>query len=396
MADYQYVKSTGTVLPDTGDLLSEVQNEFRNAFGADIIVSPDTPQGVLMTSETIARDAVVRNNAALANQINPNLAGGIFLDAICALTALERQKATRSLVTAVISGVDGTVVPSGVRAQTTNGDVFISIQTVTINGGTADAIFRSEEFGPIGAAPGALTEILDAVLGWDAITNTTAATLGRERQSDQSLRQLRRITLASQGTALAEAITSDLYKVEGVKSLKFRENVSDTTQTIDGVDLVPHSIYVCISGGADQEIAASLLRNKSLGANWNGGVTVNVVEPTSGQTYAVKFARPTAVPIFVRVYVKSFSVLIDPITSTKDAIMSYVNGELSSEPGFVVGEPVSSFELAGAINRQNPEIYVQKLEISQDGGTTWTTNEIPIGIDEIPTLTATNIAVNLI
>lgn len=397
MADYQYVKSTGTIVPDTGDILSDVQTEFKNAFGNDIIVTSDTPQGVLIAAETRARDAVVRNNAALANQINPNLAGGVFLDAVCALTDLQRAKATRSLVTATLSGVAGTVVQSGVRAQTTNGDIFISIQTVTIgSGGTANAIFRAEEYGPIGAAPGSLTEILDVVLGWDAITNAGAATLGKERQSDQSLRALRRVTLADQGVALPEAITSALYKVEGVKSLKFRENVTNATATIDGVSLVDKSIYVCIDGGADGEIAAALLENKSLGCNWNGGVTVNRIDPVSGQTYVVKFARPVAKPIYVRVYVKSFSVLVDPIITTKAAIMAYVNGELENEPGFVVGEPVSPFELAGAINRQDPEIYVQKLEVSSNGGTTYTTNEIPIAISEIATLNPLNINVNVI
>lgn len=396
MPNFQYVKSTGTIVPDTADLLTAAQTEYRLAFGNDLIVSAETPQGVLITAETIARDAVVRNNAALANQINPNLAGGIFLDAICALTDLERLDATRSEVVATLTGVDGTVIPSGVRAQTTNGDVFVSTQTVTIAAGSASAVFRAEAFGPIGASPGSLSEIVDAVLGWDAITNAADAVLGREEQSDQSLRALRRVTLAGQGTALPEAIISELYKVEGVKSLKFRENVTDATATIDGVSMVANSVYACVSGGSDTDIAEALLRKKSLGANWNGGVTVPTIEPVSGQTYQVKFSRPEAIPIFVRVFIKSFSVLIDPIISTKESIMAYVNGELEGETGFAVGEPVSPFELAGAINRQQPEIYVQKLEISDDSGSTWVTAEIPIAISEIATLDENNILVNLI
>lgn len=396
MADYQYLTNTGTIVADTGVVLTDIQNEFKAAFGADLIVTTDTPQGVLIAAETIARTNVIKNNAALANQINPNLAGGVFLDAICALTALDRFPATRSLVVATLAGVDGTVIPSGVRAQTTNGDIFESIQTVTIASGTATATFRAQEYGAIGAAAGTLTEILDNVLGWDSITNPSAAILGQSIQSDQSLRALRRVTLADQGVSLAEAITSGLYKVEGVKSLKFRENVTNATATIDGVSMVAKSIYVCIDGGDDDEIAAKLLEKKSGGCAWNGGVTITTIEPISGQEYDVKFDRPADIDIYVRVYVRSFSVLTDPIESTKTAIMAYVNGELENEVGFGVGEPVSPFELAGAVNRQYPEIYVQKLEISDDAGTTWSTNELPIGIDEIARLLITNIQVNLV
>lgn len=396
MADYQYLTNTGTIVADTGVVLTDIQNEFKTAFGADLIVTTDTPQGVLIAAETIARTNVIKNNAALANQINPNLSGGVFLDAICALTALDRSPATRSLVVATLAGMDGTVIPSGVRAQTTNGDIFESIQTVTIASGTATATFRAQEYGAIGASAGTLTEILDNVLGWDSITNPAAAILGQSIQSDQSLRALRRVTLADQGVSLAEAITSGLYKVEGVKSLKFRENVTNATATIDGVSMVAKSIYVCIDGGDDDEIAAKLLEKKSGGCAWNGGVTITTIEPISGQEYDVKFDRPAEIDIYVRVYVRSFSVLTDPIESTKAAIMAYVNGDLENEVGFGVGEPVSPFELAGAVNRQYPEIYVQKLEISDDAGTTWSTNELPIGIDEIARLLITNIQVNLV
>lgn len=396
MADYQYINETGTIVPDTADIQTGVQNEYRAAFGADLDVTPSTPQGLLITAETLARDAVVRNNAALANQINPNLAAGIFLDAICALTALERDAATFSTVTATMTGVNGTIIPEGARAQTSNNDIFESTQTVTITGGTATAIFRAIESGPIACASGALNQIVDAVLGWETIDNVAGAELGQEQQSDQSLRTLRKLTLAIQGVALPEAIISGVMVVEGVKSMTFRENVTNATATIDGKSLLAHSVYACVDGGTDSDVAKALLANKSLGANWNGAVTVNVTEPLSGQAYAVKFDRPTAVPVLVRTWVRSDSVLLDPITSTKDAIMAYVNGELEGERGFVVGADVSSFELAGAVNRNAPGIYVQKLETSDDAGVSWSSDEIPIGIDQKATLLVTNISVTVI
>lgn len=398
MADYEYINNSGVIVPDTSDILTDVQNEYRNAFGQDLVVTPDTPQGVLITAEALSRDAVARNNATLANQINPNLAGGIFLDAIMALTGSTRDPAERSRIIATLSGVPGTIVPAGVVASTAGDeDQFELVNTVIIQpSGSVAGEFQSVEFGPIPASSGTLTQIVSGVLGWETVTNTDAAVLGRAEQSDQAARLYRRNTLALQGQSVAEAITSELYATEGVRSLSFRENVANTTQVIDGITLVAHSIYVCVDGGANEDVAASILRKKSAGANYNGDVTVNVLEPFSGQTFPVKFDRPDPINIQARVTIRASSSIVDPVQAVKDAILAYANGELEGEPGFTVGNDVSSFELAGAINRLYPSIYVQKVELSLATPTVWSTDPIAIGLDEIAAIVSGAITVIIV
>lgn len=394
MADYQYLNSTGVIVPDTADILTGVENEFREGFGNDLVTTPDTPQGVLITSETLARDAVVRNNAALANQLNPNIAGGVFLDAICALTALQRIAATRSVALVQLTGVPSTIIPAGSQARTSVGDIFESTGTVILDGsGNGEVSFRSVEYGPVPAAASAINMIVTAVLGWETVTNADGAILGTEEQSDESLRALRRNTLALQGVALPVAITSALYATEGVRSLTFRENIAATTQVIDTITMVAHSIYVCVDGGTDLDVATAILNNKSLGAGYNGGTTVPVVEPASGQTYDVTFDRPTAIPIKARVTIKSGTYLVDPVTAIVNSILAYANGDLSSEPGFTVGSDISTFELSGAINRAYPEIFVKKVEITTIAADSYSTALIPIEIDEIATITSGTIFV---
>lgn len=382
MSDYQYLQNTGVVVPDTSDILTTVQNEFKTAFGDDLVVDPSTPQGVLITAETLARDAVVRNNAALANQINPNVAGGVFLDAIWALTGGERTKATRSTVTATLTGVPGAIVPAGARASVgIGGDEFELISTVIIGiGGSVDGFFQSLEFGPIAASVGALDSIVTPVLGWETVSNPAAALLGTATQSDVSARRARRNTLALQGVSLPEAITSAVYATEGVKSLSFRENVTNVAATIDGVLLAPHSIYVCVDGGSDQDVAAALLENKSLGAGWNGSVTVTVTEPASGQPYTVKFDRPTEITILAKIYVRVGAVTGDPATIVRESIMQYVNGEIDNEDGWTVGADASPFELAAAINYNSPGLFVTKAELAKQSDGIYSTNTIDIAI----------------
>src|ERR1700748_2899361 len=110
MALYNFIIESGVIVPDTSELLSEVQQEYKDVFGEDLNVNPETPQGILINAEALSRGSVADNNAALANQINPNIAGGVFLDAICALTGLIRTPDTASTVLAQVTGVAGTTI----------------------------------------------------------------------------------------------------------------------------------------------------------------------------------------------------------------------------------------------------------------------------------------------
>lgn len=396
---YEYITDTGTVVPDTADVQKGVEQEFKDAFGQNLIVTANTPQGVLIAAEVTARMAVLRNNAALANQINPALAGGVFLDALWRLTSSTgRIAATRSTVAGVtVTGVVGTIIPAGSIARTAAGDRFTTDADVTIGAlGTATVNFSSENFGPVACGIGALTTIVSAILGWETVTNPTGATLGKNRETDAAARRRRRDTLAQQGTALPEAITSGLYDTEGVRSLKFRENTTAAAAVIDGINLAAHSIWVCVDGGTDAAVAATLLSRKSLGAGWNGAVTVNVTEAASGQVYPVKFDRPTAVPVLVRVTARNVSAVADPVTLIQQAILDFAAGKLEDEAGFTVGGSVSPFELAGAVNRQSPGIYVQKVEATLASVVNYQPLEVPIAINQIATLVQASITVIMI
>ena len=111
MAVYDYLISTGVIVPDTSDTREDVIAEYRSVFGADFIVDDETPEGTLITAETTSRQSVARNNAAVANQINPNLAGGPFFDAIWALTGGGRDTGRRSAVMVTVTGAANTIIP---------------------------------------------------------------------------------------------------------------------------------------------------------------------------------------------------------------------------------------------------------------------------------------------
>lgn len=396
MAAYDYIDLNGTVVVDTSTTKAEVEAEQREIFGEDVDLSDQSPNGVLVNAETIARNGVAVNNANLANQVNPNNAGGVFLDAIWALTrALTggRKEATYSTFSTSpdLTGVPGTLIPSGSIALVGE-DQFESVSDITLDGsGNGSVNFQAAETGPIAAGIGDLNSIAPgAPLGWETVNNTVAATLGQSEEPDEVSRQRRINTLALQGISLSKAVTSAVSDLDGVKSLSYRENYTDSSTTIDGVFLLANSVYACVDGGTDEDIAFALFENKTGGANWNGTVTENVTDPTSGQVYLVKFARPDEIQTWIRVTIAP-TTITDPADIIDTSVLRYANGLIDGSPGFVVGASVSAFEIAAAINNDTPELFIRQVEVSDDG-ISYSVSEISLDIFEVARTDETKIS----
>lgn len=397
--NYKYINTTGVIAPDTSDLQTEVTDEYLFAFGEDLITTPDTPQGVLITNETLARSELVRNNAQLANQINPHEAGGIFLDAIMMLFNLSRVSDAPTVVPGVqLNGVAGTVVSEEFTAANTNGDLFSPVSEITLNGsGVATANFQALVSGPIEVGVGMLTTIVNGVLGVETVTNPTAGILGRTAQSDENAKLLRDNTLAKQGTGFAEALISRLLLTVGVTSVTVRENVSGMTQVIDGVTMVGHSVYICVAGGTDTDVAQTITDVKGGGCNYNNGPGINksipITNPRSLQTINVLFDRPNLKPIQVRITISVNNTVTDPTTAVKQAILDYANGLIDGETGFTIGTDVSCFELAGAVNQEVPGIFVTNVETKLVASGSFSNATLPIAIFEQATVSLSAISV---
>lgn len=398
-SQYDYVETTGVIVPDTATTLDVVESEWQGVFGADLSVDAETPQGVMITAETIAREAVIVNNAEVANQINPNQAGGVFLDALAALTGLQRSASTFTTVTGVVlAGVASSPVASGSIVETPAGDQFALQADVTLDATTGQAIgvYVAVVAGVIPAPTGAFT-IITNVLGLETVTNPgTGVSIGSVQQDDETFRVLRRNTLALQGVAVIEAITSNVAALNGVLSKpKFLENLTASTVTNSGITLVAHSIWLCVDGGSDIDVATALLNNKTFGADWNGGTTVTVHEPISDQDYDVKFDRPTLVPLVVKVTCKQATYTGNPTVDVPTAVVSFANNEIPSLQGWTVGQAISTFEIASAVTLLRQGLYVSKVEISLKSSVSYSTNEIVVAINEKATILVTDVAVVL-
>jgi uncharacterized phage protein gp47/JayE len=392
---YTYIESTGVITVDTSEILDDVTTEFQDALGSDINTDSSSPEGRMIDAEAGARSAVAAALAEMANQINPNYAEGVFLDAIYALMGGERDQAEQSTVTCTLTGVSGTIVSAGSYVEDTEGQQWELVDETTIpSGGSVDASFRSVEYGAISADAGTITKISTAVVGWETVTNASAAVEGKEEQSDVSTRYQRKVEIGKNSRAGSYSVIAAVSALEGVGSLVYRENYNDVETVIDGVSIAAHSSYLCVYGGVDSEIAEAYYTAKAGCGGFTGTELSTYTDPNSLQDIPVKFARPDEISLTVSVTATVTS-SSDAVADIQDAVIAYASGEVDGFDGFVVGADVSPFEMAAAINDQMAAAFVRSIEIGLSLGAT-SPGTFGIEIYQIATISSDNITVTLV
>jgi uncharacterized phage protein gp47/JayE len=379
-AVYNYITDTGTIVADTNDLLTDVQNEWLAALGAALDLDASTPQGTLITSETLARTNVMKNNADMANVINPILSYGVFLDAICALTGVTRGSNQFTTVTQVdMTGNPSTAIPAGARVETTNSDIFIVESAVSIgSNGHVNATLQSQQIGAYPVPLGVQT-ILDGVIGWGACTVVAGSivTPGTYALTDPQLKNARTQQLAALGVGSSAAVAAAALAVPGVTSVQVVENNTGATGAVNGVTFtLPNALWVCVAGPATpSEVAQALYNAHNGGCPWDFGGAgmgtpvsspngVAAIDPATGLTYNVKFTTPIMYDCYVNITVHQGASSSSPVQAVQNAIYMYAAGQEAGEVGLVVSADVSAYEMAGAVARQLPGMYVKACSVA--------------------------------
>lgn len=392
---YKYDKDTGVITADTSTLKADVQSEYKGALGQKLELTDSTPQGRMIDAETSARSGVLGYTADIANQINPEQSGGVFLGSIFSLMGGQPFKATPTIVSNVrVYGDQNGIVSSSFQIYDTSGN-FFSLQTaITMN--QEDTSTSPSTWYGLGvfqaATPGPI--VVPANQQWFVVapgpsnvthaTNAQAGITGEVAESDVAARNRRRNILAKQGVNTVRAIRAYVSDLTGFRSMFIRENDTSGQQVIDGITMPPNSYYVCVQGSVDDDIASAILEAKGSGAPLTAGtpprgvvVTKTVLEPASDQEYVITFTRPDIVECTCNVeYDPAQSTgNYEPLFAIQDAIMKYQAGKINGDQGLVISRDLSAYELAGAVGSLYPGIYISALTVT---GKSTTGEEIPI------------------
>lgn len=391
--------AAGLVLPAESDILAGVQADIDSAFGGGVNASLETPQGQLASSESAV---IADKNAQLAyvvNQLDPDYASGPFQDAIGKYYFLTRNGATSTTVTVTLTGIAGTVVPALSLAQDVNGNTYYNTADATIGaGGTVSALFANQNIGPIPCPANSLTQIYQAIPGWDAITNPSAGILGQDVESRADFEYRRKNSVALNGNGSKQAIGANVFNVDGVTDVYVDENVTDATVNRGSTNypLVKNSLYVAVVGGADAAIANAIWTRKNDGSNMNGNVTIIVPDTSYNVPYPttpITFNRPTALPIKFVVQIVNNPLLPANITTLiQNAIIARFTGADGSGRERI-GSYIFASKYYGAIAGLSPYLSVLTITVQGSGAAG---PQVLVGIDQNPTIQSSDITVNMV
>lgn len=377
-------------------IIQEIQQIFINVFGNPSL----SPSGIIgQLVEQLAQIGIdVENTRALlqSNIYDPAFASGKYLDGLCAFHQITRLPPTPSQVSCIITGAVGTVIPKGSVILNTAGNRFLSDNIVTIPiSGQITALFISEDNGLITCGANTVNRILTKITGWDGVNNPTDGTLGSNEETDNALRKRRQISLSLNASGTLKSIISALENNQNIRDYNIRENVTNANIIIDGITILPKSIYLCVDTDTQYypQVAQILYEKKSGGCGMVGNVTQNYTDPTyTWESFTAKFDVANIIQTYISITVVNDNFTAETIPSIKQAIYNNFYGLDGSAP-VQMGEPF----YAGRFYAP-----VVKLGIYQITALTIGTSPSPTGtsvttlINEVARLSLDNIVVTVI
>lgn len=368
--------------------------------------APDTPDGQLIGAWAELFANIDEAIVAAYNSKDPDKAIAEELDAIARINDLERQAATFSIAPITVTGVSGTVIPSGsIVRNSSTGTRWLIDDAITLVGGTGSGFATCETAGAQTAGVGQLNVIVTPIAGWQAVTNVTAATLGRDRESDTAFRIRRSNSVSIRGSNQVDNMHSAVANVPGVSHVRVYEN---DTGSADVNGLPANSLSVVVNGGDSDEVAFAIYSKKNPGCQLYGDsspVEVEVTSPVTGNVKEIVFQRAEAVEIHVEVTVEAVGNLPTDIEAQiAKAIIDYAAGILLpassvgfNKSGFNIGDDVPSGRLYTPVNKvlgQYGDSYASSIEIGTDPMSLGTAT-VSVGYNELATFLADNISVTI-
>ncbi len=398
MSDYG-ITDDGFVLKRLADIKLELETSLDALF-ADANVSGESVFGLLIGLFSDAQAQAWESFQLVANQYNPSNASGPNQSSLVQLNGLTRMEAEAGVVTLTLTGIDDTTISAGSLVCNSKRTIYYSTdEDVTISSGTATVTATATETGDSESLAGTLTIIVNPISGWLTVTNETDATVGMDIESDEELRARRDVSTLAPSQSVVESIYSNLLDISGVEFAKVYVNETSVT---DSRSIPSHSIACVVIGGDDDTIAETIHNRKPAGITAYGNTEVSVIDDQSF-SYPISFIRPTEIPIYVKVTIKTDdSFPVDGESQILSAIISYADGgadelgaiDFGNEDGFPPGSDVVYSRMFTPLNSVEGH-EVTSLFISTDSEDITGEETISIAYDEVSSWDSTQITITI-
>lgn len=361
----------GFIIPSETDILAGRQADINAAFGGGLNPALETPQGQLASSDTAVIGAKNDQFLLITQGVDPKYSQGRMQDGIGRLYFIERLPAQPTIVQATCTGLTNMFIPAGSLAEAQDGNTYITPGGGSLGlTGSAVLTFECVLLGPIPCSKFSLNKIANLIPGWDSILNNDDGVLGRNVESRLEFETRRTISVAKNSVGTLSAIQGTVLGVGGVLDAYTTENNTDNDLLVDNIIILHRSLYVCVVGGTDSDVAQAIWTKKGLGVNYSGNTTVTVQDTQSGYSppypsYSISFQRPAGASFFFEVRLaNNITIPSDALTQIQNALVNAFAGA-DGGPRARIGSTVYASRYYAPIVMLGPWVQLIELEIAE-------------------------------
>lgn len=383
------VTAQGITAPSYAEILEYLQGQARQIFGNDINLSADTQDGQIIAIVAAAISDVNAQAIAVYNSFNPNTAIGVALDSAVKTNGLKRREPTQSTVDLLLVGKAGTFITNGIAIDTFENRWLLPASVVIPTLGQITVTATADEAGDIAAPAGSITTIGTPTLGWQSVTNTSAATIGVPVETDAELRARQARSTAIASVSLWEGIIGALLDLPGVTRVS---GVKNDTSEPTPVGIPGHSIAMIVEGGDAQTIGETIFLKKGEGVGTYGDVKVTYLD-SYGFPNDIRFSRPDVVEVYCTVKIAPGSDYLSTVADEiKERIASYINS-LDIGVSVNIGRVLAS-AIKDCTTGVDTRFDVTGITLGTSSGGQ-TAASVPIAWDQAAQCSAANVSVEL-
>jgi uncharacterized phage protein gp47/JayE len=378
----------GITVPTFDEYRQYMADGMRAIFGDNIYLEPDSQDGQMIDIFAYALTETAQAIAAAYHSFGVNSAVGVGLSRMAKLNGIQRRGATKSTVDVRIVGEAGTTIRNGIVEDSFKNKWALPPMVTIPRAGEITVTATAKEYGDIRILEGDLTGIATPTRGWQSVENTAASSPGVPAESDFDLRGRQRYSTALPSMTVNDGILGSVLTVFGVAKAMLYENSTDEP---DENGIPPHSICLVVEGGDVNEVAEAIRVRKTPGTGTFGDVAVEVTDAL-GIRGVIRFMRPEIADVSVRV-----AITITPRYDAESAPTIARNLAAWSD-GLKIGEPLLINRLyapifSGDTSGYAPTYNVSLLEVSADGGQTWSGANVPVAFNELARIQKDNVIV---
>lgn len=383
--------ANGIAIQTFEEIFEELVNGYREIYGQDINLSQESPDGQRVGIEAKALLDVQQYALALANSFDPDFAFGAGLGKIAKLSGIFLRPGTHSQWDITVDTDRPVALQAGYTIEDELGQEWSLQEQVQLLTGGGVVTFYAVEFGELTGGIGADLQEVTFVRGVTGLRADVAAVPGRDEETDPEFRRRRNRSLENPAYSTVGGLYARLANLPGVTDLQVYENDQPTTDPETG--LPPNSVWAVVENGTVDAIAETLTKHRTSGCQTIGDVsgtyTETLIHPNGTEFYLTRimnFSRPEYVDLHVK------------LTATRkhasEPIDTDLIKQLVAERTLIIGQSIQAGELYENAYGAGTGYIVTDLQISDDGGSTWTDGKLDPSLDQKYELSAGNVSVN--